>query len=107
MKRIKAKTVIMVEIISILILAMALSFTGGIEIVKAIITAGTFVVVVPTAFFATYGRKKKAVKPLAGCILFLLSYYLVVRERISIIEWALMVILGFVLTADPWMKRDE
>lgn len=108
MKRINAKTVIKAEILSLFLLAMALSFTGGIEIVKAIMTAGTFLVVIPTAFFAVYGRKTiKSGKTAAGLILFLLSYYLVVRDRISIIGWAFMVILGFILTADPWTKRDE
>lgn len=108
MKRINVKAVIKAEILSLLILAVALSFAGGIEIIKAIITAGTFVIVVPTAFFAAYGRKTiKSGKTAAGVILFLLGYYLVMRESISIMGWALMVILGFVLTADPWTKRDE
>lgn len=83
MKRINVKVVIKAEILSLLIFAVVLSFAGRTEIVKAIITAGIFVIVVPSVFLAAYSRKKtKSGKSIAGSMLFFLSYYLVVREHI-------------------------
>ena len=108
MKRVNAKIVIYAEIVTLLVLATLFSFAGGTEWIKAILTVGAFIIVIPTAFLAIYGRKKMKIgKTIAGLILFLMSYYLVEKESMSILVWALMVAISFVLVTEPWGTRDE